>query len=73
MVIRRLRLWLRFQPIGLIGRWVEAYGSESRLRRLDPFIGSKLKAESSKRSTDYKNYPQITQIKLKLKAEGKNS
>jgi hypothetical protein len=25
-------------------------------------IGSKLKAESSKRSSDYKNYPQITQI-----------
>jgi len=38
--IRRLRLWLRFQPIGLTGRWVEAYGSESRLHR---FLGSKFK------------------------------
>ncbi len=32
--VRRLRLWLRFQPIGLTGRWVEAYGSESRLHGL---------------------------------------
>jgi len=39
--IRRLRLWLRFQPIGLTGRWVEAYGSESRFTQI-----LKLKAES---------------------------
>jgi hypothetical protein len=34
IIIRRLRLWLRFQPIGLTGRWVEAYGSESRLTQI---------------------------------------
>jgi hypothetical protein len=35
-----------------------------RLRRLSQikFINNKLKAEGSRRSTDYKNYPQISQI-----------
>ena len=32
--VRRLRLGLRFQPIGLTGRWVEAYGSESRFSQI---------------------------------------
>ena len=29
-----MRLWLRFQPIGLTGSWVEAYGPESRFAQI---------------------------------------
>ena len=42
--IRRLRLRLRSQSIGLTGRWVEAYGSESRLTQMSKAQGWKLKA-----------------------------